>query len=95
MNRPAASPDPANPATILELKRVLARLRAKPEWEHELSDDCNLVTDLVLDSIEVLQFMLEVEGSMGRVIDFEHLEYSHLESLTAFARFIDRAVDSN
>lgn len=75
--------------TVAKLKQVLARIKSNPEWAEQLGDDADIANDLELDSIEMLQFMLEVESSLELTIDFEKLDYSHLRSIELFARFLE------
>jgi acyl carrier protein len=42
-----------------------------------------------LDSLELLQFMLEVEATLGIEVDFARLDYEQLGSLTDLAAFLD------
>ncbi len=78
--------------TVAKLKRVLARIKSKPQWAEQLADDADIANDLELDSIEMLQFMLEVESSLELTIDFEKLDYSHLGSIERFARFLEAPI---
>jgi acyl carrier protein len=48
-----------------------------------------VISDVGLDSLELLQFMLEIEASLAIEVDFERLSYDHLESLTDLASFLD------
>ena len=74
--------------TVIALKDVLADLRDDPDLKH-LPDDASVISDVGLDSLELLQFMLEVEASLAIEVDFERLSYDHLESLTDLASFLD------
>ena len=74
--------------TLIALKDVLADLRNDPELKN-LPDDASVISDVGLDSLELLQFMLEVEASLAIEVDFERLSYEHLESLTDLAAFLD------
>jgi acyl carrier protein len=75
-------------ATVIALKDVLADLRGDPELKN-LPDDASVLTDVGLDSLELLQFMLEVEARLAVEVDFERLSYEQLESLTDLASFLD------
>jgi acyl carrier protein len=76
-------------STVSSLKRVLAELLGDPALTRTLSDDASLVTDVSLDSLELLQFMLEVEATLGIEVDFARLDYEQLGSLTDLAAFLD------
>jgi acyl carrier protein len=74
--------------TVIALKDVLADLRGDPELKN-LSDDASVLSDVGLDSLELLQFMIEVEAKLAVEVDFERLSYEQLESLTDLASFLD------
>jgi acyl carrier protein len=74
--------------TVIALKDVLANLRGDPELRN-LPDDASVLGDVGLDSLELLQFMLEVEARLAVEVDFERLSFEQLESLTDLASFLD------
>lgn len=76
-------------ATIKVVKEVVAHLRSDPALIDELSDTADLINDVSLDSLELLQLMLEIEARLAVRIDFEKLEYSDLSSITVLANFLD------
>jgi len=75
--------------TVEEIKRIAAKIKADPSLAARLSDTADLVDEVGLDSLEMLQFMLEIEASLAIEVDFERLSYDHLESLTDLASFLD------
>jgi len=75
-------------STVSALKDVLAELRGDPDLK-ALPDTASVLTDVGLDSLELLQFMLEIEASLALQVDFEQLSYEHLESLAELAAFLD------
>ena len=48
--------------TVIALKDVLADLRGDPDLKN-LPDNASVLSDVGLDSLELLQFMLEIEAS--------------------------------
>jgi acyl carrier protein len=74
--------------TVIALKDVLADLRGDPGLKN-LPDNASVLSDVGLDSLELLQFMLEIEASLAVEVDFERLSYEHLESLVGLASFLD------
>lgn len=81
--------------TIKVVKEVLAQLRSDPAMVDKLSDTADLINDVSLDSLELLQLMLEVEARLAVRIDFEKLEYSDLSSITILANFLDSMPSHN
>ncbi len=75
--------------TVHKLKQILAKIKSDPELCTRLSDNADLVDQVGLDSLETLQFMLEVEATLAVQIDFDKLEFSYLRSLASLADFLD------
>jgi acyl carrier protein len=76
-------------STVAAIKEIIAKLRGSPELATELSDTADLVNGLALDSLEMLQFMLELEDRLAIRIDFDRLEFSYLRSIRTLADFLD------
>jgi acyl carrier protein len=74
--------------TVITLKDVLADLRGDPDLKN-LPDTASVLGDVGLDSLELLQFMLETEATLEIEVDFERLSYDHFESLAELATFLD------
>ena len=60
--------------TVIALKDVLADLRGDPDLKN-LPDNASVISDVGLDSLELLQFMLEIEASLAIEVDFLHPDY--------------------
>jgi acyl carrier protein len=75
--------------TVAAIKRVLGKIKSSPDLEVQLPDTANIIEDVGLDSLEMLQFMLEIEEEMAILIDFDTLEYEHLHSIVTLAEFLD------
>jgi acyl carrier protein len=75
--------------TVSALKQLLAELRGDPELLN-LADRASILKDVGLDSLELLNFMLAIEAKLAIQIDFEHLDYDHLDSLADLATFLDK-----
>jgi acyl carrier protein len=75
--------------TIDTIKKILATIKALPGAHTDLPDTADIVNDVKLDSIEMLQFMLELEAKLAIRIDFEKLEFSSLNSIRTLAEFLD------
>jgi acyl carrier protein len=73
--------------TTEALKQIVARVKADASLE--LADTADLVDEVGLDSLEMLQLMLEIEASLAIQIDFDRLEFSYLRSLSQLAAFLD------
>ena len=75
--------------TVEEIKRIAAKIKADPSLAARLSDTADLVDEVGPDSLEMLQFMLEIEERLAVQIDFDRLEYATLRSIRALAAFLD------
>jgi acyl carrier protein len=71
------------------LKRILVKIKSDPTLFARLPDSAHLVDEVGLDSIEMLQLMLEIEASLSIQIDFDRLEFSYLRSIHTLAAFLD------
>lgn len=76
--------------TINTIKDIIAKLTHKPELAQQLGDDADLINEVGLDSLGLLQFMLEVEERLGIQIDFNLLEFSYLQSIHTLAEFLEQ-----
>lgn len=76
-------------STVITIKEIVAKLRNAPQLVNELPDTADLADGLALDSLEMLQFMLELEERLSIRIDFDRLEFSYLRSIRRLAEFLD------
>jgi acyl carrier protein len=76
-------------STTEALKRILAKVKSDPTLFARLPDTAHLIDEVGLDSIEMLQLMLEIEATLPIHIDFDRLEYSYLRSIHTLAAFLD------
>ncbi|WP_055108089.1 acyl carrier protein [Paenibacillus ihumii] len=60
-----------------------------PELRQSLSPETDLNNDIGLDSLQMIQFMLKVEEQLNVVIDYDHFDYEHLQSIEAFLTFLN------
>ena len=75
--------------TIAAIKDIVSRLKRDPAIAARLDDKADLVEGVGLDSLEMLQFMLELEERLAVQIDFDQLEFSYLRSIERLAAFLD------
>ncbi len=75
-------------AIIADIKRILVAVKALPMAPSELASDANIISDLRLDSIELLNFMLEIEAQLDIQIDLGRIEYAMLFSISTLAEFL-------
>jgi acyl carrier protein len=75
---------------IEEVKQLLEGTKKAPGLAAKLSDSANIVEDVGLDSLEMMDFMLEVEKRFQIELDFEQMEFDVFESIARFAQFVSR-----
>ena len=75
--------------TVETLKKILAKVKSDSTLYPGLSDSANLVDEVGLDSLEMLQLMLEIEATLAVQIDFDKLEFTYLRSVQTLAAFLD------
>lgn len=71
-----------------EIKQILEKVKGVPGLSQELSDTANIIDDVGLDSLEMMEFMLEVESQLSLEIDFEKLDFSYLSSIKKFSEIL-------
>jgi acyl carrier protein len=76
-------------ATVEAIKKILAKIKSDETLHLRLADTANLVDEVGLDSLEMLQLMLEIESSLAVQIDFDKLDFSYLRSIATLASFLD------
>ncbi|TWF98924.1 acyl carrier protein [Kitasatospora viridis] len=74
---------------IQDLLREVLAARGLPA--DGLTAESNLFVDFGLDSIALLEFLVELEARLGVAVDFESLEYEDLVSLTSLEQALQRA----
>lgn len=75
---------------INEIKQILEKVKGSPGLAKTMPDSANIIDDVGLDSLEMMDFMLEVESHFEMEIDFERLEFEYLESIKKFSDFLSR-----
>lgn len=75
---------------IDQIKSILEEVRGVPGLSGSLSDGASLIDDVGLDSLEMLTFMLKIEEKLKVRIDFEQMDFSHLQSIERLSDFLSR-----
>jgi acyl carrier protein len=70
------------------VKALLAQVLGEPGLAATIGDDAGIVTDLGLDSIQMINFLLQVEDEFDVELDFESLDLDHLGSVRRFCAFV-------
>jgi acyl carrier protein len=73
---------------VQEIKLILEKVKGVPGLSQQLSDSADIIEDVGLDSLEMMEFMLEVENQLSLEIDFEKLDFSYLRSIKRFSEIL-------
>lgn len=68
-----------------EVKLALERVKRVPGLAADLEDSAHLLRDVGLDSLEMMELMLDLESRLAITIDFDGLDFAALESIAAFS----------
>ncbi|MFD7532812.1 MULTISPECIES: acyl carrier protein [unclassified Streptomyces] len=77
--------------TEARVMKVLANVLSRRLEPDQISPDVDMVTVLGLDSLEAIEFLLQIEDEFDIELDFENLSLQHLNSVRTFgAEIIER-----
>jgi acyl carrier protein len=80
---------------IQEIKLILEQIKGVPGLSEQLADSADIIEDVGLDSLQMMQFMLEVESTLNLEIDFEKLDFSCLKSIQKFSEVLEQMKKTN
>ncbi len=75
---------------VREVKLILEKIKGIPGLAAQLSDSADIIEDVGLDSLQMMEFMLEVESQLHLEIDFEKLDFSYLKSIEKFSEVLQQ-----
>ena len=75
---------------IQEIKLILEKIKGVPGLAAQLADSADIIEDIGLDSLQMMEFMLEVESQLNLEIDFEKLDFSYLKSIEKFSEILQQ-----
>lgn len=70
------------------VKLLLAEVLGDRDMAEGIADEADIVTDLGLDSIQMINFLLRVEDELNVELDFESLDLAHMSSVKRFCGFL-------
>lgn len=59
------------------------------DQEMEITQDCNLISDLDFDSIKLIMYVIGVEQEFGVVVPDELLDFEHLGSVQMMCDYLE------
>lgn len=72
------------------VKTILRELVDNPEISEKITKDTNIVTDIGIDSLTMINFIVKIEEELNVCIDFEKFNYDHLSSVKKFSKFLEQ-----
>jgi acyl carrier protein len=75
---------------IQEIKLILEKIKGVPGLAAQLADSADIIEDVGLDSLQMMEFMLEVESQLKLEINFEQLDFSYLKSIEKFSEILQQ-----
>lgn len=70
------------------IKKVISEVKEDPELLSSLTPETDLINDIGLDSLQMIDFMLQIESELDIVIDFDRVRLGDFHSIQAFALFL-------
>ena len=71
-----------------KIAKVLSNILNKDSSQFELTDNTDLMDDLGLNSLDFLQFIIQLENEFDIEIDIEKLEIQYFKKLSLLKSFI-------
>lgn len=68
---------------------IILEIKEDKELAKEYNENSKIIEDIVLDSLEMINFVLRVEEEFNIEINFDEFDFSDLEDIKSFAEFID------
>ena len=73
---------------IEKIKNVIGEVINNPALAQSFPADADIITDIGLDSLQMIDFMLRIEGEFDIELDFDTLEIGKLRSIQTFADYL-------
>ncbi|MCP2163165.1 acyl carrier protein [Goodfellowiella coeruleoviolacea] len=84
--------DVADTAAVAgRIKALLGTILGDPALAATIDENTSIVNDLGLDSIQMINFLLQLEDEFNLELDFEDLSLEQLDSLRQLTAFVSEA----
>lgn len=81
-------PDRLDREMVNKLRSILATLLDDPDQIKTIQFDTDLISEVGLDSLQMIKFLLMTEDEFDIEIDYENLDIAHLVTLNHFSEYI-------
>lgn len=72
-----------------KIKAIVAEIKQDDTWLEKLTPQTDLIHEVGLDSLQMVDFLLQVESNFSVEIDFDEIDFSHLSSISSFCSFLE------
>jgi acyl carrier protein len=72
------------------IKTILGEIIENPNKALEFKSDTNIISDVGLDSLKLINFILKVEEELNIYIDFDSFTHDDLTSIEKFSNFLQK-----
>lgn len=55
----------------------------------EITNDCKLITDKIIDSIDMMELITELEDAFGIEISMEYMDHDHFDTIDAIVKMVE------
>ncbi len=73
---------------IETIKKVIGIVKDNPAMAQTIPDDADIINDVGLDSLQMIDFMLQIEDECDVELDFDHIDIKNLSSVKTFAEYL-------
>lgn len=77
-----------------KIKNILAQVKESIDIS-DISDNADLMNDIGLDSLQMINFLLQLEDEFDIELDFDSLDYQHMRSLPKLTEFMEGMVEKS
>lgn len=74
----------------IEIIRMIAEVKQDPSLLRTVTGGSHLVSDLNLDSLQLIELILKVQEKFSVAMDFDSFEIEHVSSLDSFVQYISQ-----
>ncbi len=72
-----------------QIVSVIANVKADPSLVLVINDESDLVNDIGFDSLQMINFLLQLEDELDLVLDFDKLDFEHLKVFKNLLEFVE------
>jgi acyl carrier protein len=81
--------DPSSEASMIpRIADLVARVMKNPALAGKVTASTDLINEIGIDSLQMIDFLLSLEGEFGVEVDFDSLDRQHLTSVEELCRFV-------